>query len=318
MENKKLLKYLLKDLNELDEMFSEKGKNSFDEMEMEFIQNRVSGAKRLVQLFIDHVNDAPADIQPAPVINEKPVVEKSLVAEEKTITPVEIELPGNRWVEAEKTVSADEIADEIVVDSINNETKPEVKIPGTILSEIPGTALDESVEEEVEAVTPKIETPRDDNQIPVQEKISEIEKNEPAQNDIKKSDENKRISSVKQELQMEDEEPVDIHHKRLGDSFLKEKSVNDIIGDDFSKLEHKLSNRPILSIQAAIGINDRFQYIRELFEGSADNFTKTVADLDSMNDIKEAVNYLQNHFKWKKNETSLKFVNLIKRRFPNE
>jgi hypothetical protein len=318
MENKKLLKYLLKDLNELDEMFSEKGKNSFDEMEMEFIQNRVSGAKRLVQLFIDHVNDAPADIQPAPVINEKPVVEKSLVAEEKTIAPVEIELPGNRWVEAEKTVSADEIADEIVVDSINNETKPEVKIPGTILSEIPGTALDESVEEELEAVTPKIETPRDDNQIPVQEKISEIEKNEPAQNDIKKSDENKRISSVKQELQMEDEEPVDIHHKRLGDSFLKEKSVNDIIGDDFSKLEHKLSNRPILSIQAAIGINDRFQYIRELFEGSADNFAKTVADLDSMNDIKEAVNYLQNHFKWKKNETSLKFVNLIKRRFPNE
>jgi hypothetical protein len=193
-------------------------------------------------------------------------------------------------------------------------------MPGAILSETPETGLEESFEEEIEAVSPKVETPREENQIsvPVQEKISEIEKNEPAQNDIKKSDENKRISSVKQELQMEDEEPVDAYHKRLGDSFLKEKSVNDIIGDDFSKLEHKLSNRPILSIQAAIGINDRFQYIRELFEGSADNFAKTVADLDSMNDIKEAVNYLQNHFKWKKNETSLKFVNLIKRRFPNE
>ena len=35
-------------------------------------------------------------------------------------------------------------------------------------------------------------------------------------------------------------------------------------------------------------------------------------------DLKEAVNYLQTHFKWKKNETSLKFVSLIKRRFPNE
>jgi hypothetical protein len=320
MENKKLLKYLLKDLNELEEMFSEKGKNSFDEMEMEFIQNRVSGAKRLVQLFIDRANDAPADIPPAPVTNEKPVVEKSLVAEEKTIAPVEIELPGKRWVEAEETLSTDENTAEIVVDSINNETKSEVKIPGTILSEIPGTAVAESVEEEVEAVSPKIETPRDDNQIsvPVQEKISEVEKNEPAENEVQKPAENKRTYPVQQELEMEEEGPVDIHHKRLGDSFLKEKSVNDIIGGDFSKLEHKLSNRPILSIQAAIGINDRFQYIRELFEGSADSFAKTVADLDSMNDIKEAVNYLQNHFKWKKNETSLKFVSLIKRRFPNE
>lgn len=320
MENKKLLKYLLKDLNELDEMFSEKGKNSFDEMEMEFIQNRVSGAKRLVQLFIDHANDVPSDIPPAPVTNEKPVDKKLLVADEKTIAPVEIELPGNRWVEAEKTVSIDEKTAEVFVGSIISETKSEVKMPGAILSETPGTGLEESFEEEIEAVSSKVETPRDENQIsvPVPERIEEVEKSEPADYYIQKPAENKRISAVQQELEMEEEGPVDAYHKRLGDSFLKEKSVNDIIGDDFSKLEHKLSNRPILSIQAAIGINDRFQYIRELFEGSADNFAKTVADLDSMNDIKEAVNYLQNHFKWKKNETSLKFVNLIKRRFPNE
>jgi hypothetical protein len=37
-----------------------------------------------------------------------------------------------------------------------------------------------------------------------------------------------------------------------------------------------------------------------------------------MNHISEAVNFLQQNFKWKKNETSLKFVNLVKRRFPNE
>jgi hypothetical protein len=176
------------------------------------------------------------------------------------------------------------------------------------------------VEEEIEAVPPKVEPLLDNNQIsvPVQEKVEEVEKNEPADYQIQKPAENKRTSPVQRELQLEEEEPVVAHHKTLGDSFLKEKSVNDIIGDDFSKLEHKLSNRPVSSIQAAIGINDRFQYIRELFEGSADSFAKTVADLDSMNDIKEAVNYLQTHFKWKKNETSLKFVNLIKRRFPNE
>ncbi|TNF45579.1 MAG: hypothetical protein EP310_01295 [Bacteroidetes bacterium] len=320
MENKKLLKYLLKDLNELDEMFSEKEKNSFDEMEMEFIQNRVSGAKKLIQLIIDRSNDAPAEIQPASVTKEKPGDEKSSVLKEKTVTPQEAEMPKNRWVEAGTKVITDENSAQIIVGSIVSEIKSETKIPGTILSEIQGTAEAETGEEEVEEMSPKIETNLEDNQIsvPVKEKISEVEKNEPTENDTKKSDENKHISAVQQELEMEDEDPVDIHHKRLGDRFLKEKSVNDIIGDDFSKLEHKLSNRPINSIQAAIGINDRFQYIRELFEGSADSFAKTVADLDSMNDLKEAVNYLQTHFKWKKNETSLKFVSLIKRRFPNE
>ena len=41
MENKKLLSYLLKDLEELDELFSEKTDFRFDEMEVEFIQTRI-------------------------------------------------------------------------------------------------------------------------------------------------------------------------------------------------------------------------------------------------------------------------------------
>lgn len=101
---------------------------------------------------------------------------------------------------------------------------------------------------------------------------------------------------------------------RLGDSFLKGKSVNDLITDQ-NKLEFKLSNRPVSSIQAAIGINDRFQYIRELFDGDNQKFLEAVKTLDSKQNIKEAVDYLRNNYKWKKNETSLKFVNLVKRRF---
>jgi hypothetical protein len=247
MENKKLLKYLLKDLSELDEMFSEKGKNSFDDFEMEFIQNRVTGAKRLIQLFFEHEN------------------EKHEVIVEAKISEIVVEEKIQETSFDEKT--------KVVEDEIK---MPEVaKVPEVVIYE----------KTEIEVSVQEVRT---------------------------------QSVAVQQELQMDDEEPVDIHNKRLGDSFLKEKSVNDLMSDDFSKLEYKLSNRPVSSIQSAIGINDRFQYIRELFEGSTDNFVKTVADLDSMNNIKDAVNYLQSNFKWKKNETSLKFVNLIKRRFPNE
>ncbi len=112
------------------------------------------------------------------------------------------------------------------------------------------------------------------------------------------------------------DEVVTEANQRLGDSFFKERSVNDMV-TDHNNLEFKLSNRPVSS-QAAIVTHDRRPNIREWGDGSGEKCPETVKRLDSMNHISEAVSFLQQNFKWKKNETSLKFVNLVKRRFPNE
>ena len=322
MENKKLLKYLLKDLSELDEMFTEKGKNCFDELEMEFIQNRVTGAKRLVQLFFEHENDVPADTHHELKQEQKAEIQKTPEIKQNERVLTDKKLPGNRWVEANTAnqpegnsgeVKIQEKSQKVVVDELNTnkiipENKVEEKLPGVVIQEvIHETVAEEKIQVmENRIVAPEIVT------------VNEVEINEQPEEVVPTVTGKLNAVAVQQELQMEDEEPVDIHNKRLGDSFSKERSVNDLMSADFSNLEHKLSNRPVTSIQSAIGINDRFQYIRELFEGSADNFTKTVSEIDSMNDIREAVNYLQANFKWKKNDTSLKFVHLVKRRFPNE
>ena len=71
-------------------------------------------------------------------------------------------------------------------------------------------------------------------------------------------------------------------------------------------------------MQAAIGINDRFQYIRELFDGDNQKYLEAVKTIDSFDNLKDAVEYLRDNYKWKKNETSLKFVRLVKRRFSDE
>lgn len=297
MENKKLLKYLLNDLSELDEMFAEKGKNSFDELEMEFIQNRVTGAKRLVQLFLEKENNITSEVKPDIGPRHEPELPNVDSMSKPENQPEEI---TQRFNTAQKSPGV--WIEESVPDDVQEripDIKVEEKAPGII------------IEERVVVIEKKIETHEIVNEKKVEFQEQKIQES-PKQNTGVKDD------SVQQELQLEDVEPVDNQNKRLGDSFSKEKSVNDLMAEESSKLEHKLSNRPVPSIQSAIGINDRFQYIRELFEGSADNFVKTVADLDSLNDIKEAVDYLQNNFKWKKNDTSLKFVNLIKRRFPNE
>lgn len=299
MENKKLLSYLLKDLSELDELFAEKGKNSFDDFEIEFVQNRISGSIRLIKLLIEKENSKPAEINSEPAALQKQVLPNPEPPINKTVEKVSeiiqenpaVKTPGV-WIEEKTTKISEQV--------VNHKIEPEITATAAIIEENEVKVVENNI------VAPEIK----------QEKTTEKEQ----QVIVETTQQNLQIKSesVQKELELEEDEPVDVHNKRLGDSFLKEKSVNDIRSDDLSKLEHKLSNLPLSSIQSAIGINDRFQYIRELFEGSADNFVKAVADLDSMNDMKEAVDYLQTNFKWKKNEASLKFVNLIKRRFPNE
>jgi hypothetical protein len=206
--------------------------------------------------------------------------------EEKKIEPIEIkEKKPEELVVAEKHEEIQE------VDQLKDE--PEVKIEA----------------EKVEIVEEKSES------------VSTEENEETFEVKKERKEDNDTSETVAEEKSLELEEEVEIKDKanqRLGDSFSKEKSVNDLINVENTKLEHKLSNRPVNSIKSAIGINDRFQYIRELFDGNVNTFSKAVSELDSKNNIQEAVAYLQQNFKWKKNETSLKFVNLVKRRFLNE
>ncbi len=298
MENKKLLSYLLKDLEELDELFTEKAGFRFDELEIEFIQTRIKGARKLVQKYIE--------------AKEEVAEQKSFVAEQeiknetkKTGTWEEAAVkrePSKETIEQEAAViqpgTIKESPSKEIPQSEPVVKAPEPEKPAKQPLSVPGVI----VEEIVNYVDETIEDIDNEELEPVQ--------SEPVESYVTNPD--------YQELKLEDKPEENTGTRRLGDSFTKDRSLNDFITDDSVKLEHKLSNMPVSSLQSAIGINDRFQYIRELFNGNADLYNETVAKLDSMNEIKEAVVFLQNNFKWKKTDVSLKFVNLLKRRFPNE
>ncbi len=226
-------------------LFSEKESAEFDQLELEFIQDRLKGAKKLVKILIGREESIDISEKEHDIISVQENIIENVTVKEKVI-------------ETEKSDAESEQEEE------SKEPVQEMKV--------------EIREEKVE----------------IKEEIVEIHG----------------------EVELE-EETLENPNKRLGDVFLKEKSVNDLLADT-NKLENILSNRPVTSIQSAIGINDRFQYIRELFEGNADEFARTVEQLDKMTTLKDAVQYLQGNYKWKKNETSLKFVNLVKRRFPND
>jgi hypothetical protein len=102
-------------------------------------------------------------------------------------------------------------------------------------------------------------------------------------------------------------------NETLGDSH---QLVNDILSPE--KIEIGFQIIPINSIWDGIGINDRFLYIRELFANSSAKFENTVAALDKLVTIQDAVNYLKLNFKWTKTEASQKFLVLVKRRFTKQ
>jgi hypothetical protein len=100
----------------------------------------------------------------------------------------------------------------------------------------------------------------------------------------------------------------------IGETFQKEKTLNDTIRENKPQ-ESKLSTGPITSLRAAIGLNDRFLFIKEIFDNNTEKYNTVIETLDKMDSIQEAVDYLKKNLTLKKNETSLKFVDLLKRRF---
>ncbi len=72
---------------------------------------------------------------------------------------------------------------------------------------------------------------------------------------------------------------------------------------------------PLKSLKEGLSLNDRYLFQRELFDNDKARLDETVAALDRLSSIHEAVDYLKANFKWNKSEAAEKFVQLVKRRF---
>lgn len=175
--------------------------------------------------------------------------------------------------------------------------------------------LNDQNEEEANEDQPEAENETDDQQTVHQPEIREIQID-----DMDDDMENIRFTPVSEAADRpfmreipKPEEPVQ-EKTVVGESFRKERSVNDAMGENKAN-ESKLANGPITSLRAAIGLNDRFLFIREIFGNNTDKYNTIIDHLDKLETIQQAVDYLKVNLTLQKNETSLKFVELLKRRF---
>ena len=98
-------------------------------------------------------------------------------------------------------------------------------------------------------------------------------------------------------------------------------SLNDRItsGRSDLSLADRMQLKPISDLKSAIGLNDKFQFINELFEGSSDRYTEAVNLLNSCIGIKEAemlLADLKTRYSWNdQNQVWKKLQEFIVRRY---
>ena len=69
-------------------------------------------------------------------------------------------------------------------------------------------------------------------------------------------------------------------------------------------------------IRQAISLGDRFLFQRELFAGNGELMQKTLDEINALNSLEEAMDYVADNFEWDKESTAVQlFENVLKRRF---
>jgi hypothetical protein len=105
----------------------------------------------------------------------------------------------------------------------------------------------------------------------------------------------------------------------LGDKLKGEKQfVYETLAEKVGQqnITSKLQSKPISKISSAIGINDKFKLIRDLFNEDSESYAKTIARLDSCSDFNEAFNYITTSFNWDMEEEPVQFLlDLVRRKF---
>lgn len=221
-------------------------------------------------------------------IEEKPETKKELI-EFSEIETKEVFIHESIPVIEEQQVIVEEFIKEDITDLV------ETVITETVVTE-------EKIEPEVNA--------------PLEEKAEEVKVTE-----IKKETKESKKTSKSEKAAI-----IDLFAESdktsLSDKFKDEKkSLNEKLGEDKKEksLADKILKKPIKDLKTAIGINDKFIFINELFKGSLQEYNKAIETINSFATDKEAflfIEELKEKYNWEeKPDIYVKLEDFVLRKF---
>ncbi len=107
--------------------------------------------------------------------------------------------------------------------------------------------------------------------------------------------------------------------KEVNDRGTQAESLNDKLKQGKTELMEILKETPVKDLRKAIGINDRFLFINELFRGDENMYERCIKTINSFNIYAEAEYWITRELKvklgWNDQPTVQLFYQLVKRRF---
>lgn len=109
--------------------------------------------------------------------------------------------------------------------------------------------------------------------------------------------------------------------KEINETMAQEStSLNDLLKQERKELGHKLGESPVQDLRTAIGINDKFLFINELFRGDQDMYDRSLATINKAASLQDAEYWIERELKIKlgwldRNEAVQQFYSLIRKRF---
>ena len=77
-----------------------------------------------------------------------------------------------------------------------------------------------------------------------------------------------------------------------------------------------LHNEPITDLRQAIGLNDKFLLIRDLFGGDGAAFERAIETLNGFDDLDDCMIFIAEHYAWNPNSDGAKLLmELLERKF---
>jgi hypothetical protein len=131
---------------------------------------------------------------------------------------------------------------------------------------------------------------------------------------------NEEIQDKIKETTSKETEPLNRTGEVIGEKLRgSRKFVHDELAEKVQAGRQDLSSalqaKPIENIEKAIGINDKFLFIKELFRNNGQLYKETVEKLDTSKTLDEALRHLHEGFNWdEKDPVVQKFTDIVRRR----
>ncbi len=113
--------------------------------------------------------------------------------------------------------------------------------------------------------------------------------------------------------------PLPNQQKEINESAVRPESLNDRLKQSKIELSDMLTEPPVRDLKKAIGVNDRFLFINELFRGDEAMYERSIKTINNFSIYPEAQYWIERELKvkigWKDSEIVKQFDQLVKRRF---